>query len=52
MINDEYSITETRFSYIEDQLNGIERYAMHFLEEENAEFAAEQLRLTEVYFHT
>ena len=33
---------------IEDQLNGIEKYAMYFLEEETAESAAEQLRLAEV----
>ena len=36
------------FARIEDQLNGVERYAMRFLEAENAEFAAEQLRIAEV----
>ena len=33
---------------IEEQLNGVEKYAMYFLEEETAEYAAEQLRLAEV----
>ena len=36
------------FARIEEQLNGVERYAMNFLEAENAEFAAEQLRIAEV----
>lgn len=35
---------------IEEQLNGIEKYAMYFLEEETAESAAEQLRLAEVLY--
>ena len=33
---------------IEEQLNGIEKYAMYFMEQENAEVAAEQLRVAEV----
>jgi len=33
---------------IEEQLNGVEKYAMYFMEEENAEVAAEQLRVAEV----
>ena len=36
------------FATIEDQLSGIERYAMRYLEEVNAEFAAEQLKIAEV----
>ena len=38
---------------IEEQLNGVEKYAMYFLEEETADYAAEQLRLAEVggYVH-
>lgn len=35
---------------IEDQLNGIEKYAMYFIEEETAELAAEKLRRAEVIF--
>lgn len=38
----------SEFATIEEQLNDIEKYAMYFLEEESAEFAAEQLRLAEV----
>ena len=38
----------TEFATIEHQLSGIERYAMRYLEEENAEIAAEQLKLAEV----
>ncbi len=38
----------SEFATIEEQLNGIEKYAMYFLEEETAEFAAEQLRVAEV----
>lgn len=40
----------SEFSAIEEQLNGIEKYAVYFLEEETAEFAAEQLRVAEVLF--
>ena len=40
------------FARIEDQLSGVERYAMRFLEAENAEFAAEQLRIAEVNKNT
>ncbi len=36
------------FAHLEEQLNGVERYAMKFLEAENAEFAAQQLRIAEV----
>ena len=36
------------FASVEEQLNAVEKYAMYFLEEETAEFAAEQLRLAEV----
>ena len=36
------------FSRIEEQLSGVERYAMNYLEEQNADFAAEQLRIAEV----
>lgn len=38
----------TEFAAIEQQLSGIERYAMRYLEEENADIAAEQLKLAEV----
>ena len=38
----------TEFAAIEHQLSGIERYAMRYLEEENAEIAAEQLKIAEV----
>ena len=38
----------TEFATIEHQLSGVERYAMRYLEEENAEIAAEQLKLAEV----
>ena len=43
----------SEFSIVEEQLSGIEKYAVYFLEEETAEFAAEQLRVAEVhiYFH-
>lgn len=34
---------------IEEQLNGVEKYAMYFMEQENAEVAAEQLRRAEVW---
>ena len=46
--DDEYAKAMSEFAVIEEQLNGIEKYAMYFLEEENAEYAAEQLRLAEV----
>ena len=36
------------FSQLEDQLSGVERYAMKFLEAENAEKADERLRQAEV----
>ena len=36
------------FAGVEDQLSGVERYAMRYLEEVNAEFAAEQLKIAEV----
>lgn len=36
------------FAVIEDQLSGVERYAMRYLEEVNAAFAAEQLKIAEV----
>lgn len=36
------------FAVIEVQLSGVERYAMRYLEEENAEFTAEQLKIAEV----
>ncbi len=35
-------------SAIEEQLNGVEKYAMFFMEQENSEIAAEQLRAAEV----
>ncbi len=38
----------TEFVTIEHQLSGVERYAMRYLEEENADVAAEQLKLAEV----
>lgn len=38
----------TEFAAIEHQLSGIERYAMRYLEEENADIAAEQLKIAEV----
>jgi len=44
----ECSKAMAEFARIEEQLNGVERYAMKYLEEENAEFAAAQLRLAEV----
>ena len=44
----ECSKAMAEFARIEDQLSGIERYAMKYLEEANAEFAAAQLRLAEV----
>jgi len=43
----ECSKAMAEFARIEEQLNGVERYAMKYLEEENAEFAAAQLRLAE-----
>lgn len=39
------------FARLEEQLSGVERYAMKFLEAENAEFAAQQLRVAEVHIH-
>ena len=36
------------FLHFEKQFNGIEKYAMHYLEEENAEFALIQLLQAEV----
>ena len=38
----------TEFASIEHQLSGVERYAMRYLEEQNADVAAEQLKLAEV----
>ena len=38
----------SEFAEVEDQLSGVERYAMRYLEETNAEFAAEQLKIAEV----
>lgn len=38
----------SEFAAIDDQLNGVERYAMRYLEEENAGAAAEQLKQAEV----
>ena len=46
---DENAQAISEISAIEEQLNGVEKYAMYFLEEENADFAAEQLRLAEVF---
>lgn len=40
----------SEFATIEEQLNGVEKYAVYFLEEETAEIAAEQLRVAEVLF--
>ena len=37
-----------KFSVLEEQLSGIERYVMRFLEAENSEIAALQLRQAEV----
>jgi len=39
-------------SAIEEQLNGVEKYAMIFMEQENSEIAAEQLRAAEVSVRT
>ena len=36
------------FSQLEEQLSGVELYIMRFIETENAEFTAEQLRIAEV----
>ena len=44
----ECSKAMAEFARIEEQLSGVERYAMKYLEEANAEFAAAQLRLAEV----
>lgn len=41
----------SEFASIEEQLNAVEKYAMYFIEEETAEFAAEQLRIAEVCFY-
>ena len=38
------------FAQLEEQLSGVERYAMKFLEVENADVAAERLRQAEVSF--
>ena len=38
------------FAVIEDQLSGVERYAMRYLEEKNAKVTAEQLKIAEVVF--
>ena len=38
----------SEFATIEYQLSGVERYAMRYLEEKNAEAAAEQLKMAEV----
>ena len=45
---DNYSKVMNEFAQVEDQLSGVERYAMRYLEEANAEFAAEQLKMAEV----
>lgn len=47
-VGDDNAKTAAEVAAIEDQLNAIEKYAMHFMEEENAEFAKAQLRLAEV----
>ena len=36
------------FSQLEEQLSGVELYIMRYIEAENAEFTAEQLRIAEV----
>ena len=38
----------SEFAAIDEQLNSVERYAMRYLEEENAGVAAEQLKQAEV----
>ena len=38
----------SEFAAIDEQLNNVERYAMRYLEEENAGVAAEQLKQAEV----
>lgn len=47
-LDEETARAMSEFASIEEQLNAVEKYAMYFLEEETAEFAAEQLRLAEV----
>ena len=47
-VDEDNARTIAEITAIEDQLNGIEKYAMHFMEEENAVFAKAQLRLAEV----
>ena len=37
------------FAQIEEQLSGVERYAMRILEAESAEFTAQRLRQAEVW---
>ena len=37
------------FAQIEEQLSGVERYAMRILEAESAEFTAQRLRQAEVH---
>ena len=36
------------FASLEEQLSGVERYAMKFIETENADIAEQQLRQAEV----
>lgn len=45
---DSSSKAMNEFTEVESQLSGVERYAMRYLEEANAEFAAEQLKIAEV----
>ena len=55
MYEDEETIKAmSEFATIEEQLNGVEKYAVYFLEEETADFTAEQLRVAEVrmYMYT
>lgn len=47
-VDEETAKAMSEFASIEEQLNGVEKYAMYFLEEETSELAAEQLRLAEV----
>ena len=47
-LDEETARAMSEFASIEEQLNAVEKYAMYFIEEETAEFAAEQLRIAEV----
>ena len=49
-MDNENSRSTAEIVAIENQLNGIEKYAMHYLEEENAEFALTQLLQAEVRY--